>query len=68
MFDKLRTGAEKAGASAGKFLNNAGSKVVTESRGLAQGFSLPGEADKAAKLLESFLGLLKRLNAIILSI
>ena len=56
MFDKIRKGAEKAGQSAGTFLNNAGSKVVAESRGLAQGFTLPGEAEKAARILESFLG------------
>ena len=46
----------KAGIQATAFMNNAGNKVASESRGFVQGFSLPGEAEKAAKILQSFLG------------
>ena len=56
LLDKFRSGASKAGMQAGAFLNNAGTKVANESRGFVQGFSLPGEAEKAAKILSSFLG------------
>jgi SH3 domain-containing YSC84-like protein 1 len=37
-------------------MNNAGNKVASESKGFVQGFSLPGEAEKSAKILQSFLG------------
>jgi lipid-binding SYLF domain-containing protein len=53
--DKFRKGAEKAGIQATAFLKDGSSKIATESRGFAQGFTLPGEAEKAAKILESFL-------------
>lgn len=46
----------KAGMQATAFMNNAGNKVASESKGFVQGFSLPGEAEKAAKILQSFLG------------
>jgi len=55
MFDKFRQGAQKAGIQATAFLQDSGSKVANSSKDFAQGFSLPGEADKAAKILESFL-------------
>jgi len=55
MLDKFRQGAQKAGIQATAFLHDSGTKVANGSRELAQGFSLPGEADKAAKILESFL-------------
>ncbi|TDL22189.1 DUF500-domain-containing protein [Rickenella mellea] len=55
VLDKFRKGAEKAGIQATAFLNKTGHKVATESQGFVQGFSLPGEAEKAAKILQSFL-------------
>lgn len=56
MFDKFKKTAEKAGMQAASFAHNTGTKVAHETRGLAQGFSLPGEAEKAAKILATFLG------------
>lgn len=56
IFDKVRKGAEKAGMQATAFLKDGGSRAASESRGFVQGFSLPGESEKAAKILESFLG------------
>ncbi|KIJ53514.1 hypothetical protein M422DRAFT_25383 [Sphaerobolus stellatus SS14] len=53
--DKFRKGAEKAGIQATAFLKDTSSKAATESRGFIQGFTLPGESEKAAKILESFL-------------
>jgi len=53
--DKFRKGAQKAGVQATAFLREGSSRVATESRGFVQGFSLPGEAEKAAKILGSFL-------------
>jgi len=55
MLDKFRRGAQKAGIQATAFLQDSGTKVANGSRDFAQGFSLPGEADKAAKILQSFL-------------
>jgi len=55
MLDKFRRGAQKAGMQATAFLQDSGTKVANGSRDFAQGFSLPGEADKAAKILQSFL-------------
>ncbi|KAI0076311.1 DUF500-domain-containing protein [Panus rudis PR-1116 ss-1] len=55
MLDKFRKGAQKAGLQATAFLKESSNKIATESRDFAQGFSLPGEAEKAAKILESFL-------------
>jgi len=54
-FDKVKQGASKAGFQASTFIKDTSAKVVNESRGVAQSFTLPGEADKAAKILESFL-------------
>jgi len=53
--DKLRAGAQKAAIQASAFAKEGSSKVANESRTFAQGFTLPGEADKAAKILGSFL-------------
>lgn len=53
--DKFRAGAQKAGIQATAFVKESGNRIANESRGLAQSFSLPGEAEKAAKILESFL-------------
>jgi SH3 domain-containing YSC84-like protein 1 len=58
MLDKFKKGAQKAGIQASAFLQDSGSKVANGSREFAQGFSLPGEADKAAKILQSFLGII----------
>ncbi|OBZ68888.1 hypothetical protein A0H81_11169 [Grifola frondosa] len=55
MLDKFRAGAQKAGIQASAFLREGSSKIANESQHFAQGFSLPGEAEKAAKTLESFL-------------
>ncbi|KZS92887.1 DUF500-domain-containing protein [Sistotremastrum niveocremeum HHB9708] len=53
--DKFRQGAEKAAIQATAFARDGSSKLASESRGFVQGFSLPGESEKAAKILESFL-------------
>ncbi|KAF9491776.1 DUF500-domain-containing protein [Pleurotus eryngii] len=55
MLDKFRKGAQKAGIQATAFLQDSSSKVVSGSREFAHGFSLPGEAEKAANILDSFL-------------
>jgi SH3 domain-containing YSC84-like protein 1 len=55
--DKFRKGAEKAAIQATAFARDSSSKLASESRGFVQGFSLPGESEKAAKILESFLGM-----------
>lgn len=56
LLDKFRAGAQKAGIQATAFLKDGSNKLANESRDFVQGFSLPGEAEKAAKILESFLG------------
>jgi len=55
MLNKFRMAAEKAGIQASTFLKESSNKVANESRDFVQGFSLPGEAEKAAKILETFL-------------
>ncbi|KAF5319963.1 hypothetical protein D9611_010989 [Ephemerocybe angulata] len=55
--DKFRKGAQKAGIQATAFLQQSSNKIASGSREFAQTFTLPGEADKAAKILEAFLGL-----------
>ncbi|KAI0279171.1 DUF500-domain-containing protein [Russula aff. rugulosa BPL654] len=55
VFDKLRKGASKAGIQATAFLKEGSSRVQSSSQSFAQGFSLPGEAEKAAKILATFL-------------
>ena len=57
MLDKFRKGAQKAGMQASAFLKDGSSKIASESHNFAQGFTLPGEAEKAAKILASFLGM-----------
>ena len=57
LLDKFKKGAAKAGIQASSFLKEGSSKVQSSSQSFAQGFSLPGEADKAAKILATFLGL-----------
>lgn len=56
MLAKLKQGAQKAGIQATAFAQSSGNKLASGSRDFVQGFSLPGEADKAAKILDSFLG------------
>ena len=55
--EKFRAGAQKAAIQATAFAKDSSTKVASGSRDFVQGFSLPGEADKAAKILDSFLGL-----------
>ncbi|KAF9013325.1 hypothetical protein BDQ17DRAFT_1270915 [Cyathus striatus] len=55
MLDKFRKGAQKAGVQATTFLQTSTNKVASGSREFAQTFTLPGEAEKAAKILDSFL-------------
>ena len=56
MLDKFRRGAAKAGVQASAFLREGSGRLANESHNFAQGFTLPGEAEKAAKILGSFLG------------
>lgn len=56
MLERFRKGAQKAGIQATTFMQTSTSKIATGSREFAQTFTLPGEAEKAAKILESFLG------------
>lgn len=56
MFDKFRKGAQKAGMQATAFVQSSTTKVASGSREFVQTFSLPGEAEKAANILDSFLG------------
>lgn len=60
MLAKFKQGAQKAGIQATAFLKDSQTKLSSESREFVQGFSLPGEAEKAAKILESFLGVSQR--------
>jgi len=55
MFDKFKKGAQKAGIQATAFVQSSTTKVASGSRDFVQTFSLPGEAEKAAKILDSFL-------------
>jgi len=45
----------KAGVQASAFIKEGSSRVQSSSQSFAQGFSLPGEAEKAAKILATFL-------------
>lgn len=56
MLDKFRKGAQKAGVQATAFVQASTTKVASGSREFVQTFSLPGEAEKAANILDSFLG------------
>ncbi|TFK73656.1 DUF500-domain-containing protein [Pluteus cervinus] len=55
VLEKFRRGAHKAGIQATAFVQASSTKVASGSREFVQTFSLPGEADKAAKILDSFL-------------
>jgi len=55
MLDKFRKGASKAGVQASAFLRDGSSRIANESHNFVQGFNLPGEAEKAARILASFL-------------
>ncbi|KIL67971.1 hypothetical protein M378DRAFT_159221 [Amanita muscaria Koide BX008] len=55
LLDKFRKSAQKAGIQATAFVQQSSSKVASGSRDFVQTFSLPGEADKAANILASFL-------------
>jgi len=55
ILDKFRRGAQKASIQATAFVRDSSSMVATGSRDFVQGFTLPGEAEKAAKILNSFL-------------
>lgn len=56
MLNKFRAGAQKAGIQATAFMKEGGNRVAAGSQNIMQGFTLPGEAEKAAKILASFLG------------
>jgi len=56
VLDKFRKGAQKAGIQATAFVQSSTNKVASGSRDFVQGFTLPGEAEKAAIILDSFLG------------
>lgn len=53
--DKFKQGAQKAAVQATAFAQTSGNKIASGSRDFAHTFSLPGEAEKAAKILDSFL-------------
>jgi len=55
LLDKFKRGAQKAAIQATAFVQESSTKVASGSRDFVQGFSLPGEADKAAKILDTFL-------------
>jgi hypothetical protein len=57
VLDKFKKGAVKAGIQASVLFKEGSSRVQSSSQSFAQGFSLPGEAEKAAKILATFLGL-----------
>lgn len=56
LLSKFKKSAEKAGIQATTFIKAGAEKAASESRDLIQGFTLPGESEKAAKILQSFLG------------
>ncbi|KZT50835.1 DUF500-domain-containing protein [Calocera cornea HHB12733] len=53
--NKFKAAATKAGSQAGTFISETTARGLQEGQGFAQSFSLPGEAEKAAKILASFL-------------
>ncbi|KAH8825017.1 DUF500-domain-containing protein [Flagelloscypha sp. PMI_526] len=55
LLDKFRRGAHKAGIQATAFMQEGSVMAASHSRNFVQGFTLPGEAEKAAKILDSFL-------------
>ena len=58
VLDKFRKGAQKAGIQATAFMQVSATKVASGSWDFAQTFSfeLPSETEKAAEILDSFLG------------
>jgi SH3 domain-containing YSC84-like protein 1 len=56
LLDRFRKGAQKASIQATAFARDTSTKVASGSRDFVHGFTLPGEAEKAAKILDSFLG------------
>lgn len=57
MLNKFKAGAQKAAIQASAFAKDGSSRMQTGSQSFVQGFTLPGEAEKAAKILDSFLGM-----------
>jgi len=55
MLDKFRKGAQKAGMQATSFVQRSSTQVASGAQGFAQTFNLPGESEKAANILSSFL-------------
>lgn len=55
MLDKFKKGAQKATMQASALVQAGSTRVASGSRDFVQGFSLPGEAEKAANILDSFL-------------
>ncbi|WOO83340.1 SH3 domain-containing protein [Vanrija pseudolonga] len=53
--NKVKTGAQSAGAQAAAFAQEGTARAQSGSSNIMQGFSLPGESQKAAKILKSFL-------------
>jgi len=68
LLEKFRQGAQKAGIQATAFVQNSSSKVASGSKEFMQGFTLPGEAERAALILESFLADPERPNSALNSI
>ena len=56
IWGKMRDTAQGVGAQAATFVQEGSARAATGSQGLMQSFSLPGEAQKAAKILRGFLG------------
>jgi len=52
---KLKDGAQAAGAQAQTMIKDGSAMAASGGSNLMQGFTLPGEADKAAKILRHFL-------------
>ncbi|KAL7420738.1 hypothetical protein Q5752_004689 [Cryptotrichosporon argae] len=55
MWSKVRTKAQGVGAQAASLVQEGGARASSGSQGLLQSFSLPGESQKAAKILRGFL-------------
>ncbi|KAJ7274258.1 hypothetical protein C8J57DRAFT_1315087 [Mycena rebaudengoi] len=55
LLDKFKKGAQKAGIQATAFVQTSSTNIASGSRDFVHGFTLPGEAEKAAKILDSFL-------------
>jgi len=55
MFDRIKSTAQKAVQQGGLLLNEGTQRVAAGGQGFAASFSLQGEAEKAAKILASFL-------------